>query len=127
MQPRGGEAGVRGTEEGSSPDRLSIGDFRKIDLRVARITAAERVPKSKKLLKLQVEVGTENRQIVAGIAQQYSPEDMVGKSVIVVFNLEPATVMGQESQGMLLAASDGAGNLVVVTPAGEIPSGSRVQ
>jgi methionyl-tRNA synthetase len=106
---------------------LSIGDFRKIDLRVARIVAAERVPKSKKLLKLQVEVGEERRQIVAGIAQQYSAEEMVGKSVIVVFNLEPATVMGQESQGMLLAASDGAGKLVIVTPAGEIGSGSRVK
>jgi methionyl-tRNA synthetase len=125
--PSGEAAEGRGPVDGPAAVPLSIGDFRKIDLRVARIVAAERVPKSKKLLKLQVEVGEERRQIVAGIAQQYSAEEMVGKSVIVVFNLEPATVMGQESQGMLLAASDGAGKLVIVTPAGEIGSGSRVK
>ena len=96
-------------------ERVTIDDFKKIDLRVAKVVACEKVPKSEKLLKLQVEVGTEQRQIVAGIAQHYAPEDLVGKSVVVVFNLQPAKLMGQESQGMLLAASDASGKLVVIS------------
>ena len=106
---------------------ITIDDFKKIDLRIARVTQAENVPKSEKLLKLQVEVGSEKRQIVAGIAQHYKPGDLVGKSIVVVFNLQPAKLMGQESQGMLLAASNSDGKLVVVTPSGDIESGSVVQ
>ncbi|MCC6399068.1 MAG: methionine--tRNA ligase [Bacteroidetes bacterium] len=106
---------------------ITFDDFRKVDLRVARVVGAERVPKSDKLLKLQIEVGSEKRQIVAGIAQHYAPESLVGKSIIVVYNLQPAKLMGQESQGMLLAASDKTGNLVVLGPAGEIESGSTVK
>ena len=106
---------------------ITIDDFKKIDLRIARVTQAESVPKSEKLLKLQVEVGSEKRQIVAGIAQHYKPEDLVGKSIVVVFNLQPAKLMGQESQGMLLAASSSDGRLVVVTPSGDIESGSVVK
>jgi methionyl-tRNA synthetase len=102
-------------------------DFAKIDLRVAKVIAAEKVTKSEKLLKLQVEVGSEHRQIVAGIAQHYAPEALIGKSVVVVFNLQPAKLMGQESQGMLLAASDSTGHLLVVSPSGEIQSGSIVK
>ena len=106
---------------------ITIDDFKKVDLRIARVVQAEKVPKSEKLLKLQVEVGTERRQIVAGIAQHYTPEDLTGKSVVVVFNLQPAKLMGQESQGMLLAASDSGGKLVVVSPSAEIDSGSIVK
>jgi len=106
---------------------IAIDDFKKVDLRVARIIECEKVPKSEKLLKLQVQVGAETRQIVAGIAQHYRPEDLVGKSVVVVFNLQPARLMGQESQGMLLAASDANGKLVVVTTDGEIATGSVVK
>jgi methionyl-tRNA synthetase len=106
---------------------VSIEDFQKLDLRVARVVAAEAVPKSEKLLKLQVEVGGERRQIVAGIAKHVRPEDLVGKNVVVVFNLQPAKLMGQESQGMVLAASDTEGRLVLVTPAGEIGHGSVVR
>ncbi len=94
---------------------------------MAKVVHCENVPKSEKLLKLQVEVGAEKRQIVAGIAQHYTPEDLIGKSIVVVFNLQPAKLMGQESQGMLLAASDRNGNLVFVTPSGEIESGSVVK
>jgi methionyl-tRNA synthetase len=106
---------------------ISIEDFARVDLRIARVLSCEPVPKSTKLLKLQVEVGSERRQVVAGVAQHYRPEDLVGKTIVVVFNLQPAKLMGQESQGMLLAASDAAGKLVVLTPAGEIGSGSVVK
>ncbi len=106
---------------------VSIDDFKKIDLRVAKIVAAEAVPKSKKLLKLQVEVGLERRQIVAGVAQHYTPEQLVGKSVVVVFNLQPAVLMGQESRGMLLAGSDDEGHLCVISPGGDLASGSKVK
>jgi methionyl-tRNA synthetase len=106
---------------------ITYDDFAKLDLRVATIIAAEKVQKSEKLLKIQVEVGTERRQIVAGIAQHYAPEALIGKSIVMVFNLQPAKLMGQESQGMLLAASDTAGHLLLLTPAGDIPSGSIVK
>jgi methionyl-tRNA synthetase len=106
---------------------IPIDDFGKVDLRIARVLSCEAVPKSTKLLKLQVEVGTERRQIVAGIAQHYAPADLVGKSIVVVFNLAPAKLMGQESQGMLLAASDGGGKLVILAPSAEIGSGSVVK
>jgi methionyl-tRNA synthetase len=106
---------------------ITFDDFKKVDLRVATVVAAEKVPKSEKLLKLQVEIGTEKRQIVAGIAQHYAPEALVGKSIIVVYNLAPAKLMGQESQGMLLAASDATGKLAVLSPTGDIASGGIVK
>ncbi len=106
---------------------ITIDDFRKIDLRVAKILECESVPKSEKLLKLQVDVGGEKRQIVAGIAQHYKPEELVGKSVVVVYNLQPAKLMGHESRGMLLAATDSNGKLLLVAPTGEIDSGSVVR
>jgi methionyl-tRNA synthetase len=106
---------------------ITIDDFAKVDLRVGKVVGCEAVPKSSKLLKLQVEVGGEQRQIVAGIAQHYKPEDITGKSIVVVFNLQPAKLMGQESQGMLLAASDARGNLLFIAPSGEIASGSVVK
>ena len=88
-----------------APERISIDDFLKVELRVARVLAAERVPKSSRLLKLSVDVGTEQRTIVAGIAEAYEPESLVGRTVVVVFNLKPAKLMGVESNGMVLAAS----------------------
>ncbi len=86
--------------------RITIKDFQKIQLKVAKIIAAERIPKSEKLLKLQVDMGAEQRQIVAGIGKKYSPDDVLGKTVVVVANLKPAKLMGVESQGMVLAAGD---------------------
>jgi methionyl-tRNA synthetase len=87
-------------------DLISIDDFTKIDLRVGKILFAERVPKSSKLLKLQVDLGTETRQILAGIGTKYEPEALIGRLVAVVTNLKPAKLMGLESQGMILAAGD---------------------
>ncbi len=87
-------------------NRITIQDFQKVELKVATILSAERIPKSEKLLKLQVDIGTEQRQIVAGIGKKYSPDDVVGKTILVVANLKPAKLMGVESQGMVLAAGD---------------------
>jgi methionyl-tRNA synthetase len=106
---------------------ISIEEFRKVDLRVAKIIACESVPKSKKLLKLQVEIGTERRQIVAGIAQQRKPEELIGKTIIVVANLAPAKLMGVESQGMLLATHGDGDAFALLTVSNDVESGSWVK
>jgi methionyl-tRNA synthetase len=108
-------------------NRISIEDFLKVDLRVAKVLAAERVPNSKKLMKLSIDVGTEQRTLVAGIAEAYEAEQLVGKTVGVVFNLKPAKLMGIESNGMILAASPEGGKPVLVAFDGEIAPGSRIR
>ncbi|MEO5955376.1 MAG: methionine--tRNA ligase [Nitrospiraceae bacterium] len=90
----------------AAPAQITIDDFMKIQLKTAKVISAERVPKSEKLLKLQVSVGSEQRQIVAGIGKKYEPEALIGKMIIIVANLKPAKLMGIESQGMVLAAGD---------------------
>lgn len=85
---------------------VSIDEFRRIDLRVGKVLEAARVEGSRKLIKLVVDLGAEKRQIVAGLAEYYKPEDLVGKYVVVVANLEPKRLMGVESQGMILATCD---------------------
>jgi methionyl-tRNA synthetase len=107
--------------------RISIDEFMKVELRVARVLAAERVPKSNKLLKLQVDVGSEHRTIVAGIAEAYEPEAIVGRTVVVVFNLKPAKLMGVESNGMVLAASPDGGKAVLVGFEAAPEPGTRVR
>ena len=104
---------------------ISIDDFQKIELRTAIILAAEAVPKAKKLLKLQVDLGTEKRQLVAGLAEHYQPEELVGKTVIMLANLQPATIRGVESQGMLLAV-EGENGLAILTPEKPVQPGKRV-
>jgi methionyl-tRNA synthetase len=106
---------------------ITIDHFKKVDLRVGRVIEAEKVPKSEKLIKLQVEIGNEKRQVVAGIAQHYKPEDLIGKLIVVVANLQPAKLMGQESQGMILAASNESGTLTLVGVQSEISTGSTVK
>jgi methionyl-tRNA synthetase len=106
---------------------ISIDEFRKVDLRVAKVLAAERVEKADKLLRLQVQIGDETRQIVAGIAQHVSPETLVGKNIVVVANLQPAKIRGLESQGMLLAAEDDSGNLSLLTVEKEMGSGAKIR
>ena len=105
---------------------IGIDDFTKLDLRVGTILAAERVPKTDKLMKLSVQIGSEERIIVSGIAQYYTKEALVGKNTIVIANLKPVKLRGIESRGMLLAASDGTGNLVLAEVPG-IASGSKVK
>jgi methionyl-tRNA synthetase len=105
---------------------ITIDDFAKIDLRVAKVLECEKVEGSKKLLKLQLEVGSEKRQVVSGISKYYEPKDLIGKYVVLVANLKPVTLHGVESNGMILAAANDEA-VVVVTPLSEIPSGAQVR
>jgi methionyl-tRNA synthetase len=108
---------------------IEITDFAKIDLRVGEVRSAERIPKADKLLLLTVDIGEEKpRQILAGIAQYYTPEQLVGRKIVVVANLKPRKLRGHESQGMLLAASVGdEGKPVIATFAEEVPNGARLK
>jgi methionyl-tRNA synthetase len=108
----------------ASKPEISYEEFSKLDLRVGRILEAEPVPKSKKLLKLKVDIGNEVRQIVAGIAGSYVPEAVIGKQVVVVANLKPSLLMGVESQGMLLAGKDG--DSLTLVPVEGLPLGSPI-
>jgi methionyl-tRNA synthetase len=105
---------------------ITIEQFRALDLRVATVTAAEAHPNADRLLVLQVDLGTERRQIVAGIRAHYEPAALVGRQVVVVANLEPATLRGVESQGMLLAAADG-DRVVVLRPDVPVAPGTIVR
>jgi methionyl-tRNA synthetase len=119
----------RGQGEGvpvTEPARISLEDFAKVDLKVAEVVAAEKVEKSKRLLKLTVKVGEDTRTLVAGIAEQYAAEALVGKKVVIVANLEPATLMGIESDGMVLAATQG-GTVSLLTLDKDVPSGAKVK
>ncbi|HHW70838.1 MAG TPA: methionine--tRNA ligase [Clostridiales bacterium] len=105
---------------------ISIEDFEKIDLRVAKVLSAEKVKNADKLLKLELEVGDETRTVVSGIAEYYKPEDLIDKNLVLVANLKPVKLRGILSQGMILAASDDEDNLVLVTVDDTIKSGSQV-
>jgi methionyl-tRNA synthetase len=114
-------------ENNGNADYITIDDFAKLDLRVADVLKAERIEGADKLLKLELDVGGEKRQVVSGIAQFYSPEDLEGKKVILVANLKPVKLRGVESQGMILAASDkGDKRLAVLTIDRDLPSGLKV-
>jgi methionyl-tRNA synthetase len=112
----------------AADDRIGIEDFQRVRLRTAKVLVAEKVAKSNKLMRLEVDLGDERRQIVAGIAAQYEPEALVGRNVVVVANLRPAKLMGVESNGMVLAASVGEGGVPVLldVPA-EVPPGTKVK
>ena len=116
-------AGVTPAED----NRISIDEFMKVELRVAKVLEAEAVPKSKKLVKLKVDVGNEQRTIVAGIAEAYQPEQLLGRTIAIVFNLKPAKLMGIESNGMVLAASVGDGKPILVSFDEPVPPGARVR
>ncbi|MEG0440091.1 MAG: methionine--tRNA ligase [Solibacillus sp.] len=112
--------------EAPQTEEITIDDFMKVDLRVATVTACEPVAKAKKLLKLQVDLGYEQRQVVSGIAEHYKPEELIGKKVIVVANLKPVTLRGELSQGMILAGShDGVLTLATVDP--KLTNGAQVK
>jgi methionyl-tRNA synthetase len=126
-RPEGERASGRAT--GGAEDtggKIPITDFQKVDLRVAEVLAAERLPKSKKLLKLTIRVGEETRTLVAGVAEHYDPTSLVGRKVVIVANLQPATLMGVESNGMVLAASHES-TVSLLTLDKDVPSGSRVK
>jgi len=104
---------------------ISIDEFRKIELRVATIRSAEPHPNADKLMVLQIDLGSEQRQICAGIRSHYTVEELVGRQIVVVANLETAKLRGLDSQGMLLAASD-EGRVIILTPEKSVPAGSKV-
>lgn len=104
---------------------INFEEFQKIELKIAKIVSAERVKDSEKLLKLQIDLGQEKRQLVAGIAKFYNAEDLVGKEIVVVANLEPKVLFGLESQGMLLVANDN-DNPVLLMPEKEVIPGTKI-
>ena len=107
-------------------EEISYEDFMKMQFQVGEIIACEAVPKSKKLLCSQVKIGSQVKQIVSGIRSNYSPEEMVGKKVMVLVNLKPAKLAGVMSEGMLLCAEDKEGNLALLTPEKNMPSGAEI-
>jgi methionyl-tRNA synthetase len=111
----------------AASEKISIQDFAKVQLKVAVIAEAKPHPNADKLLVLQVDTGTEKKQIVAGIARHYTPEQLIGKKIVIVDNLSPALLRGEPSNGMLLAASDGQGALTLVTPENPIAPGATVR
>jgi methionyl-tRNA synthetase len=108
-------------------DRITFEEFMDADIRVAEILEAEKIEGSNKLLKLKVDIGLEKRQLVAGIAKNFSAEDVIGRKILIVANLEPATIFGVKSEGMILAASDPEGNMVLSTVSADIANGSQVK
>ena len=107
-------------------ENINFEEFQKIDLRIGKIIEAEKIEGADKLLKLKVDLGEEKRQLVAGIAKFYQPEDLIGKEIVVVANLEPKILRGVESQGMLLAA-DVEGKPVLLKPDQEVPPGTKIR
>jgi len=133
----GGEEGEGRAEKPPAPEaapvkerakqEISIEEFARLDLRVAEVLAADSIKGSRKLIQLKVNLGTETRTVLAGIAQTHQPQDLVGKKVVIVANLKPAKLMGIESQGMVLAASGEEGEVVLVVPERDVPLGMRVR
>ena len=122
------EAAAKAAQKPEKPEgiaQIGIDDFMSVELRTAQIKACERVPKAKKLLKLTLDLGCEERTVVSGIAKFYQPEDLVGKKIIVVANLKPAVLCGIESNGMILASGEDTVRVVFLDP--ETPLGERVR
>jgi methionyl-tRNA synthetase len=111
----------------ATDNKITIDDFMKVELRTAKVLTAEKVPNSRKLVKLSIDVGTEHRTLVAGIAEAYEPEALVGRTIVMVFNLKPAKLMGIESNGMVLAASPDGGKPTLVGFDADVPPGTRVR
>ena len=123
------ESQGEGQEEGidiEAKPEISFEDFEKLQFQVGEILSCEEVPKSKKLLCSQVKIGSQVKQIVSGIRQHYSAQEMVGKKVMVLVNLKPAKLAGVLSEGMLLCAEDARGNLALLTPEKEMPAGAEI-
>jgi methionyl-tRNA synthetase len=116
-----------GRDAAEGPQHITIDDFAKVELRVAQILVAERVPKADKLLRLEVDLGTEKRQILAGIAEYYEPEKLIGRKIVIVANLAPRKMRGLESNGMLLAASLEGGAPVLAGFLEDVPLGARLK
>ena len=120
------EAPAREVIDMAAKEEITYEDFSRLQFQVGEIIACEAVPKSKKLLCSQVKVGSQVRQIVSGIKAHYTPEEMVGKKVMVLVNLKPAKLAGVLSEGMLLCAEDAEGNLALMTPEKRMPAGAEI-
>jgi methionyl-tRNA synthetase len=107
--------------------KITIDDFAKIELRVGVVKVAERVPKADKLLRLEIDIGTEVRQVLAGIAEAYAPETLIGRKVVIVANLAPRKLRGLESNGMIVAASLEGGKPVLASFLEDVPVGARLK
>lgn len=112
-----------------TPDtgKITIDDFAKVELRVGQVMVAERVPKADKLLRLEIDIGTEVRQVLAGIAEAYAPETLIGRKVVIVANLAPRKLRGYESNGMIVAASLEGGKPVLASFLEDVPIGARLK
>ncbi|MBV8205630.1 MAG: methionine--tRNA ligase [Acidobacteria bacterium] len=126
-QPSAGTPALPGPATTSSGEKITVDDFFKVDMRVALVKFAERVKGADKLLRLEVDLGTEVRQIVAGIARAYEPEKLIGRKIVIVANLQPRKLRGLESNGMLLAASFGEGQPVLASFLEDVPVGARLK
>ena len=122
----GGQKSEIGNQTSGIKSQIQYDDFAKLELKVGTVTACEKVEKADKLLKLEVDLGSEKRIIVSGIAQHYKPEEIVGKQVIVVVNLAPRKMRGIESQGMILTAEDKDGKLFLLKPENTVQPGSVI-
>ena len=120
-------ATAQASSSSTSDAKIAIDDFMKVDLRVAKVLTAEKVANSRKLVKLTVDVGVEQRTLVAGIAEAYEPDQLLGRTIVMVFNLKPAKLMGIESNGMVLAASPDGGKPTLVGFDQDVPPGTRVR
>jgi methionyl-tRNA synthetase len=129
--PSAGATGPGGAAAGAAPApgaKISIEDFAKVEMRVGIVKSAEKVAGADRLLKVMVDIGDEVRQVLAGIAQYYAPEDLVGRKVVVVVNLAPRKMRGQESNGMIVAASVGPeGRPVLATFTEDVPAGAKLK
>ena len=125
LQPAAGSSRLRSAP--AANDKISIDDFAKIELRVGLVKVAERVPKADKLLRLEIDIGTEVRQVLAGIAEAYAPETLIGRKVVIVANLAPRKLRGMESNGMIVAASLEGGKPVLAGFLEDVPVGARLK
>ncbi len=116
-----------GTKTVPAKDPVTFDDFTRIDIRTATVLEAEKVPKTTKLLKLKIDTGIDIRTIVSGIAEYFEPQDLIGKQISIVANLEPRKIKGIESKGMILMAEDKDGKLVLVSPLGKVSNGSLIK
>lgn len=122
----GKDNGAAENAEKSVKPQIDIEDFEKVQLKIAKVIACEKVEKSKKLLKLTVKIGDEERTVVSGIAQKYSPEYLVGKKLAMITNLKPVKLCGIESQGMIICAENAAGDIAFLSPERDIDDGSEI-
>lgn len=106
---------------------VNIEDFLKLDIRIVHVEKADRIEGSDKLIKLTVNIGNEMRQIVAGVGKSYQPDDLIGKKLVAIVNLEPKKMMGEESQGMILATGDDLDKISLLQPDKDIDAGSKIR